>query len=220
MLYRVGARRWIARIMISWGLVSAAMSLAIGPSQLLSAAIPARRRRGRLLSRHRVLSLDLVSVRVPHAHHRVVHGGDSGVVGDRRSVVGPAARAWTASAVLPAGSGSSSSKGFRWWSLGSSVLWLLPDRPEDATWLTDDDRRIVQRASGDASGSRRRCGACSAALAGRAGVDAGRRAVRLSRRLVRRSDSSCRRSCRRGQLTERADRLSDQRLLRLRDAWR
>ena len=29
-LYRVGARLWIARIMISWGLVSAAMSLATG----------------------------------------------------------------------------------------------------------------------------------------------------------------------------------------------
>ena len=31
-LYRVGARRWIARIMISWGLVSAAMAFAIGPN--------------------------------------------------------------------------------------------------------------------------------------------------------------------------------------------
>jgi len=31
MLYRVGARRWLARIMISWGLVSAAMALVVGP---------------------------------------------------------------------------------------------------------------------------------------------------------------------------------------------
>lgn len=30
-LYRVGARRWICRIMISWGLVSAAMALVTGP---------------------------------------------------------------------------------------------------------------------------------------------------------------------------------------------
>src|SRR6478672_4707007 len=30
-LYRVGARRWIARIMISWGLISAATSFAVGP---------------------------------------------------------------------------------------------------------------------------------------------------------------------------------------------
>jgi MFS family permease len=32
MLYRVGARRWIARIMISWGLVSAAMAFVVGPN--------------------------------------------------------------------------------------------------------------------------------------------------------------------------------------------
>ena len=30
-LYRVGARRWIARVMISWGLVSAACAFAVGP---------------------------------------------------------------------------------------------------------------------------------------------------------------------------------------------
>jgi MFS transporter, ACS family, tartrate transporter len=28
--------------------------------------------------------------------------------------------------------------------VGISVLWLLPDRPDDAAWLTDDDRRIVR----------------------------------------------------------------------------
>src|ERR1700722_18892338 len=32
LLYRVGARRWIARIMISWGLVSAAMAFVTGPN--------------------------------------------------------------------------------------------------------------------------------------------------------------------------------------------
>src|SRR5512141_2455965 len=31
LLDRFGARRWIARIMISWGIVSAAMALAVGP---------------------------------------------------------------------------------------------------------------------------------------------------------------------------------------------
>jgi MFS transporter, ACS family, tartrate transporter len=31
MLYRVGARRWLARIMISWGLVSAATAFVVGP---------------------------------------------------------------------------------------------------------------------------------------------------------------------------------------------
>src|SRR6202140_434271 len=32
MLYRVGARRWIARIMISWGIVSAATIFVVGPN--------------------------------------------------------------------------------------------------------------------------------------------------------------------------------------------
>ena len=32
LLYRVGARRWIARIMISWGLVSAATAFVVGPN--------------------------------------------------------------------------------------------------------------------------------------------------------------------------------------------
>src|SRR6202020_1061490 len=32
LLYKVGARRWIARIMISWGLVSAGMAFVVGPN--------------------------------------------------------------------------------------------------------------------------------------------------------------------------------------------
>ncbi len=35
-LERFGARRWICRIMISWGLVSAAMALAVGPSSFVA----------------------------------------------------------------------------------------------------------------------------------------------------------------------------------------
>ena len=65
-LARVGARRWIARIMITWGVVSSAFifpgAMHWGPVaarvrlhrrgiQLLRAAIPARHGRGGLLSR-------------------------------------------------------------------------------------------------------------------------------------------------------------------------
>src|SRR5436190_129485 len=35
-LYRFGARRWLSRIMISWGVVSAAMALAVGPTSFYS----------------------------------------------------------------------------------------------------------------------------------------------------------------------------------------
>ena len=90
-LYRFGARRWISRIMITWGLVSAAMALAVGPKSFYVLQGAARRRGGRLLSRGRLLSGDVVPRRVPDAHHRVVHGGDPDLVGDRRAGVGPAA---------------------------------------------------------------------------------------------------------------------------------
>src|ERR1700688_2164111 len=36
MLYRFGARRWLARIMISWGIVSTAMIFVVGPNSFYS----------------------------------------------------------------------------------------------------------------------------------------------------------------------------------------
>src|SRR5580698_8350372 len=36
MLYRVGARVWLARIMITWGLLSAATALVVGPKSFYS----------------------------------------------------------------------------------------------------------------------------------------------------------------------------------------
>ena len=60
-LHRFGARIWIARIMISWGLVATAMGFVARRDELLRAhAFPARRRRGRLLPRHHPLSHLLV----------------------------------------------------------------------------------------------------------------------------------------------------------------
>ena len=53
--------------------------------QLLPAAAAARRRRSRLLPRRRLLPGHLVSRRVPDADHRLVHGGDPDLGGDRRS---------------------------------------------------------------------------------------------------------------------------------------
>ena len=39
MLYRVGARRWLARIMISWGLVSALSAFVVGPNSFYGARL-------------------------------------------------------------------------------------------------------------------------------------------------------------------------------------
>ena len=146
MLYRVGARRWIARIMITWGLISAAMSLASGPISfyllrfLLGAAeagffpgiafylstwFPSE-------YRTRIIAWFMVAIPV------------SSVIG------GPL------SSLLLHLDGTGGLAGWQWLFLveglpvvfvGIELLWLLPDRPEDATWLTDEDRRIVAGAT-------------------------------------------------------------------------
>ena len=50
-LHRFGARRWMARIMITWGIVSAANAFVTGPEHLLRRTLPARHDRSRILSR-------------------------------------------------------------------------------------------------------------------------------------------------------------------------
>ena len=62
-LQRVGARVWIARIMITWGVVSAAIMFVTTPTMFYFDALSARRGRGRLLSRHHPVSDLLVSRR-------------------------------------------------------------------------------------------------------------------------------------------------------------
>src|SRR5450631_3571581 len=39
LLYRFGARRWLARIMITWGMVSAATALVVGPDSFYAARL-------------------------------------------------------------------------------------------------------------------------------------------------------------------------------------
>ena len=149
-LYRVGARRWIARIMISWGLISAATVFVTGPAQLLPAPLPARRRRGGVLSGRGVLPRPLVSGRVPHARDRVVHGGDPDLVGRGRRAVRVAAADGRHRRTWPAGSGCSFSKGLPVVVLGLVVLKVMTERPEDATWLTGEERQSVRdRVAGE-----------------------------------------------------------------------
>jgi ACS family tartrate transporter-like MFS transporter len=142
-LYRFGPRRWLSRIMISWGLVSAAMSLAVGPNSfyalrlLLGAAeagffpgvafylatwFPAE-------YRTRIIAWFMVAIPI------------SSVIG------GPA------SGYLLALDGWLGLGGWQWLFIveglpavivGIVLLMKLPDRPEDAAWLSDDERRIVR----------------------------------------------------------------------------
>jgi MFS family permease len=142
-LYRVGARVWLSRIMISWGLMSAATSFAVGPNSfyalrlLLGVAeagffpgvafylgtwFPAQ-------YRTRMIAWFMVAIPVS-------------------SVIGGPISGW-----LLGLDGVGGLAGWQWMFLleglpvvfvGLSLLWLLADRPEDVSWLNDDERRIVR----------------------------------------------------------------------------
>ena len=92
-LHRFGARLWIGRIMISWGLVATAMAFIAGETSFYLSALCPRCRRGRILSRHHPLFDLLVSARGARTHRLLVHGGGADRHGDRRTAVGGAAAA-------------------------------------------------------------------------------------------------------------------------------
>jgi sugar phosphate permease len=147
-LYRFGARRWIARIMISWGLVSAAMALVSGPWSLngmrfllgiaeagffpgvtfyLAAWFPRE-------YRTRILAWFLVAVPLSS----LVGAPLCGLLLQMNGILGLAGWQWMFIMVsLPATV------------LGFVVLKMIPDKPDDASWLTREeaDAVIAMRAT-------------------------------------------------------------------------
>jgi ACS family tartrate transporter-like MFS transporter len=141
-LARVGARRWLARIMLTWGVLAMAMLLVRTPWQfylarfLLGAAeagffpgiiyylmqwYPAEQR-GRAITRF-YIALPLSSMTMG-----ILAGSLLGLNG----VAGLAGWQWMflvegAPAVL----------------LAAAFLWLLPDGPAQARWLTDAEREAI-----------------------------------------------------------------------------
>ncbi|RJF85109.1 MFS transporter [Azospirillum cavernae] len=152
-LYRFGARRWLARIMISWGLLSAACALVNGPTSFyilriatgaaeagffpgvlfyLSCWFPAE-------SRVRVLAWFLIAIPV------------SSVIGGPLSVG------------ILALDGMAGLKGWQWLFIlegipaclmGVITLVKLRDDPKDADWLTEDERAVLIEALAQESASR------------------------------------------------------------------
>jgi ACS family tartrate transporter-like MFS transporter len=142
-LYRFGARRWIARIMISWGIISAATALVTGPQSwyalrfLLGVAeagffpgitfylatwFPAE-------YRARMLAWFLVAIPVS----TVIGGPLSGLLLQLDGLGG-----------LPGWKWLFIIEGLPATLLGIAALWVLPDRPDDATFLTVEERRLVR----------------------------------------------------------------------------
>ena len=143
-MHKVGARLWIARIMITWGLISGAMAFVTTPMSfyilrfLLGVAeagfIP-----GVLLyltywypaaRRGRITALFLAAIPVS-------------------SIIGGPLSGW----ILSALSGAQGYSGWQWLVfvetipplvLGIVVLFYLDDRVASAKWLTDDEKKIIE----------------------------------------------------------------------------
>lgn len=143
LLERFGARFWIARIMVSWGVLSAAMAFVQGPAsfytvRFLLGIAEAGFFPGIIYyltcwfpSQHRARIIALFMIALPLS-----------------SVVG----APLSTALLDI-----SALGLRGWQwmflleaiptivLGFAVLFVLPDGPADARWLTADEKEILRR---------------------------------------------------------------------------
>jgi D-galactonate transporter len=142
-LHKVGAKLWIARIMVSWGLIGAAMAFVQTPTQfyvlrfLLGVAeagfIP-----GVLLYltywfpaawRGRIIALFLAAIPMSN----IIGGPLSGwILNNFGGVAGLAGWRWlfiieTVPSIL----------------LGIVILFYLDNRVEDARWLSDEERRVI-----------------------------------------------------------------------------
>ena len=142
-LYRYGARVWISRIMITWGVASAAMAFAVGPNsfylfRLLLGAAEAGFFPGVAFYlstwfpreyRTRIIAWFMVAIPISS----VIGGPLSGLLLAMNGFLGLAGWQWLFIVEgLPAVI------------VGLMLLMRLTDRPEDAEWLTAAERRIVR----------------------------------------------------------------------------
>ena len=139
MLQKVGARRWIARIMISWGLVTACMALVVGPRSLYAmrfilGAAEAGFFPGAILyltywlpSQYRARILATFTVSIPLA--TFIGSPLSVALLELDGALG--LRGWQWLFVL---------EGLPTVLLGIACLFVLTDRPAQASWLTEEQR--------------------------------------------------------------------------------
>jgi sugar phosphate permease len=142
LLYRIGARIWLTVIMVTWGLVSAANIFVTGPNsfyalRLLLGAAEAGFFPGVAYylatwfpAEYRTRTIAWFMAAVPISS--VVAGPLSGLLLEMDGVAGLAGWQWLF--IL---------EGVPVAIVGLSLLWILADRPASASWLTDDERRLI-----------------------------------------------------------------------------
>jgi MFS family permease len=144
-LHRVGARRWLARIMVTWGLVSAAMGLVRGEAafyavRLLLGAAEAGFFPGVILyltywfphaQRGRILGLFYFGAPIAF----IAGGPLSGLLLDLHGLAGLAGWQWMFAV-----------EGLLAVAVGLWTWGYLTDRPADAAWLPEPERRALTEA--------------------------------------------------------------------------
>jgi ACS family tartrate transporter-like MFS transporter len=149
LLYRFGARRWLARIMVSWGLISMGMVLVRTPLEFYSARFMLGVAEAGFFPgvvyylmqwfppRLRARSITRFYISAPLGS--VVMGGVAGFLMGLDGRLGLAGWQWLFVA-----------EGFPAVVLGIAFLVLLPDRPADAAWLTQAERDAIHADVGQA----------------------------------------------------------------------
>ncbi len=167
---RLGARRWIARIMVSWGVVAMAMALVVGPRsfyamRFLLGAAEAGFFPGILF---------FLTLWFPRAHRARVVGWFMAAIPLSTIIGAPV------SGLILGMDGVLGLRGWQWLYvlegapavlLGLLLPWMLADRPEQAGWLTEAQRgwlcgRLAQER-GELEASSGRPGVMQALLDGR-----------------------------------------------------
>src|ERR1700676_4450122 len=142
LLYRFGARRWLARIMITWGMVSAATALVVGPNSFYAARLLLGIAEAGFFPgvtfflaawfpfqfRTRMLAWFLIGIPLSS----LIGGPICGALLQMDGIWGLAGWQWMFIGVsLPC------------IPLGLLTLRWLADRPQTATWLTPDEREAL-----------------------------------------------------------------------------
>src|SRR6516225_1495137 len=141
-LYRFGARRWIARIMISWGIVSALTALVVGVKSYYLARFALGVAEAGFFpgvayyfaawfpTQYRTRMLAWFLVAIPLSS--VIGGPISGVLLEMNGVLG--LKGWQWLFIV---------EGLPAVILGIMTLYVLADRPDTAPWLNDNERGIL-----------------------------------------------------------------------------